>query len=282
MNKHVLFRPLWPLALTLLWGCNGNDESSSLPGQNSPPPDGKEYPVTGQLNDTGIFQCAAPGANQQACPQSELPGQDAEYGRDLAAAKGTLNKTGGGLAGFDWTKLDATGAPLAAQDHAWNPDGSETEGTRWSCVQDNVTGLIWEIKESDPNHPRYGGHTYRWWLDGNEYNGAFPDQSTSGTCGTDNCDTQSFVNWVNENSLCGFSDWRMPSVAELSSIAVLSNVIPAVDTAYFPNIKDPRFFTNQSLARDPSRAWYVYFSDGSVSFTNKGDASHVRLVRGGR
>jgi hypothetical protein len=280
MNKSVLFRPAWPFALALLWGCNGSDETSPG-GPTSPPKDDKAYEIKGQLNDTGLVQCAAPGATQQLCPQAELPGQDAEHGRDIAVAKGALVKVGGGVAGFDWTKLDASGTPLAIQDQMWDPQGSEASGTRWSCVKDNVAGLVWEIKESDPNHSRYSGHTYRWLLEGEEYTGAFPDMSTSGTCNLDSCDTQSFVNWVNENALCGFSDWRMPSVGELSSIVVLANVLPAVDTAYFPDIKDPRFFTNQSLARDPSRAWYVYFSDGSVSFTNKGDASHVRLVRGG-
>lgn len=281
MNKNVRFWPIWPFALALLWGCNGSDDAP--PGTSTAPPNGdKTYEIKGQLNDTGLTLCAGPEAGQQPCPQPERPGQDAEYGRDVTAAKGALTKVGGGVASFDWTKLDANGAPLAIQDHAWDPQGSEAEGARWSCVKDNVTGLIWEIKESDPDHPRYAGHTYRWVLDGEEYSGAFPDLSTSGTCSLDSCDLQSFVNWVNENSLCGASDWRVPSVAELSSIAVLSNVLPAVDTDYFPDVKEPRFFTNQSLARDPSRAWYVYFSDSSVSFTNKGDASQLRLVRGGQ
>lgn len=272
MNTYQVFRPLLPIAVVLMAGCNGSDKPT--PVTETP------YTVTGQLNDTGLTLCAAPAANQQACPQSALPGQDAEFGRDAAASKGSLSKQGAGAAGFDWTKLDASGEPLAIQNQAWVDGGSEDAGTHWSCVRDNGTGLVWEIKETDPNHPRYTGHTYRWWLDGNEYNGAFPDQSDSGDCPLDKCDTQSYVNWLNQTTLCGFSDWRMPSVAELSSIAMLANVIPAVDTAYFPDVKEPRFFTNQSLARDPSRAWYVYFSDGSVSFTNKGDASHVRLVRG--
>lgn len=278
MNKNLVFRPLLPLAVALLAGCNGSDDPAST---DNPVPD-KGYTVTGQLNDTGISLCAAPAANQQACPQGSLPGQDAEFGRDATAATGTLTKQGGGTAGFDWTKLGANGEPLTIQDQAWVDGGSEDAGTHWSCVRDNVTGFVWEIKESDPSHPRYAGHTYRWWLDGEEYNGAFPNQSESGSCTLETCDTQTYVNWLNQTTLCGFSDWRMPSVAELSSITVLSNVIPAVDTAYFPDVKEPRFFTNQSLARDPSRAWYVYFSDGSVSFTNKGDASHVRLVRGGQ
>ncbi len=264
------FRPL--AAAVCLAGCSGG----------STPPEPKSYDVKGQLNDTGLMACASAAQSQQACPQSALPYQDAEFGRDALARTGALTKVGGGAAGFDWIKLDATGAPLAVQNLAWAADGTEQDGTRWSCVKDQVTGLTWEEKESDPQHPRYGGHTYRWWLEGEQHHGGYTEPSDSGTCGTPGCDTQSYLNWVNQNGLCGFTDWRLPTVVELSSIAVLSSVIPALDKNYFPNAPQPRFFTSQSLARDPSRAWYVYFSDGSVSATNKGDASHVRLVRGGQ
>jgi len=282
MTNNALFRPLLPLAIALICGCNGSEDSPG--GDSRGSADDSKYSVTGQLNDTGILQCAAPGANQQACPQSELPGQDAETGRDVLAAKGSLTKQGAGIGGFDFTKLDAAGNVMPVQDQQWNDEGNEEEGTRWSCVRDNVTGLMWEIKESDPEHPRYAGHVYRWWLDGEEFNGGFPDYNSTGRCPFGSCDTQTYLNWINQNGLCGFTDWRIPSVAELSSIAVLSNVMPAVDTLYFPDISNTqvRFFTNQSLAKDPSRAWYVYFSDASASFTNKGDASHVRVVRGGQ
>ncbi len=281
MTNNALFRPLLPLAIALICGCDGSDDSPSGSSRNN---DDSKYTVTGQLNDTGILLCAAPGTNQQPCPQSDLPGQDAESGRDVLAAKGSLTKQGAGIGGFDFTKLDAAGGVLPVQNQAWNDAGSEEEGTRWSCVRDNVTGLMWEVKESNPEHPRYAGHVYRWWLDAEEFNGGFPDYNSTGRCTFGSCDTQTYLNWINENGLCGFTDWRMPSVAELSSIAVLSSVMPAVDTLYFPDISNTqvRFFTNQSLAKDPSRAWYVYFSDASASFTNKGDASHVRVVRGGQ
>lgn len=281
MTNNSLFRPILPLAIALLSGCNGGDNPRGEDRDDSKAP---SYTVTGQLNDTGLVLCAAPDTNQQPCPQSALPHQDAEIGRDLQAAKGLLTKQGGGIAGFDWTKLDANGNVVPVQDQEWSNDGNEAEGTRWSCVRDNVTGLTWEIRESDPNHPRYSGHVFRWWLDDAKFNGGFPEMNSTGRCSFETCDLQTYVNWVNENGLCGASDWRIPSVAELSSIAVLSKVMPAVDTSYFPDIEitQVRFFTNQSLARDPSRAWYVYFTDASASFTNKGDASHVRLVRGGQ
>lgn len=270
MKLSIKFRPLLLLGAAIcLVGCSGSGDSG---GQST-------YDIKGQLNDTGLMLCATATQVQQPCPQANLPGQDAESGRDATVPA----KTGRGVNGFDWTKLAADGTTLVNQTSPWNTEGTEQDGSRWSCVRDHVTGLAWEIKESNPEHTRYTGHTYRWWLDSQEFNGGFPDSSTSGTCtGLSSCDTQSYLNHVNQEGLCGFNDWRLPTVKELSSIAVLSNVMPAVDAKFFPDVAQPRFFTRESLAKDPSRAWYVYFSDGSVSSTNKGDASQVRLVRGGQ
>jgi hypothetical protein len=37
---------------------------------------------------------------------------------------------------------------LSIQNAAWiiGGTGTESAGTKWSCVRDNVTGLIWEVK----------------------------------------------------------------------------------------------------------------------------------------
>lgn len=264
-------QPFFYLSLSAcLAACGGNDTTDG-PAQNQ----------KSALNDTGLLLCAAPGESQLDCPQVGLPQQDAELGRDALAQAGQLDKLGAGIGGFDWTKLGAGGDALGVQDQAWQAAGTEALGTRWSCVQDHTTGLIWEVKESDPSNVRYAKHTYTWWMESPALNGGFAGKANGGECGTANCDTQGYVQMVNEQGLCGFGDWRLPSVSELSSIVVLSKVVPAVDAQFFPNTLLPRFFTNQSLARDPNLAWYVYFSDGSVSATNKTDASHVRLVRGG-
>lgn len=45
------------------------------------------------------------------------------------------NDDSDGHAGFSFTKLDANGNELLAN------------ATDWSCVKDNVTGLIWEVKQ---------------------------------------------------------------------------------------------------------------------------------------
>jgi hypothetical protein len=270
-GQYTLLALLLASVLTELAGCKKGEKI--LDG-------GAKYAVAGKLNDTGIVTCANETQIQQPCPQKGLEGQDAEYGRDVGKYS---TKKGAGFAGFDWTKLDAKGKPLADQTKDWLDGGSEAEGTRWSCVVDNVTGLMWEIKETDPNHTRFAGHTYSWWMDAEKLNGGFQHHFTPGTCvGLDVCETQAYVNWLNVQTHCGYGDWRLPSIRELSSLAVLSKERPALDKSYFPDAVQPRFFTNQTHANDTSRAWYVYFSDGSVSSTGKGDASSVRLVRGGQ
>ena len=54
-----------------------------------------------------------------------------------------------------------TGDALAIQNRDWSTDsrGTEPSGTKWSCVRDNVTGLTWEIKNTDGAAPKGGTDT---------------------------------------------------------------------------------------------------------------------------
>ncbi len=99
---------------------------------------GFEQPVIQmvKLNDTGItWSGEYPSGNNVDCTSTTITSpQDCNQGRDA-----THNDDSDGHAGFSFTKLDANGTPLADQsvDYATTP---------WSCVQDNVTGLVWEVK----------------------------------------------------------------------------------------------------------------------------------------
>ncbi|MFT3790106.1 MAG: DUF1566 domain-containing protein [Rudaea sp.] len=90
------------------------------------------------INDTGQTTCFVPsgdGVNGSvACTNAVAAGQDGATGRDATA---DLQKTRSGVAGFDFTPLDADGVPLA-----W----TETVG---NCERDNVTGLVWQTAVSD-------------------------------------------------------------------------------------------------------------------------------------
>lgn len=111
--------------------------------------------VTGKLNDTGIDFFADAASNGLTSAPAGFEGQDASYGRDAAALAGALTKTGGGVAGFDFTKLGSDGTPLADQNAAY-------AATPWNCVRDNVTGLIWEVK-TDDGALRDKDNTYTWY-----------------------------------------------------------------------------------------------------------------------
>lgn len=249
----------------LLASCGGT--------KNSP---GSDLPLS-PLNDTGITLCSSgPEGSAVRCPQPEYPGQDAEYGRD---AQANLSKVGGGNAGFDFTKLDSRGIPLANQTMTWDQEGSEQVGSRWSCVMDNVTGLTWEVKHADLNSVQYFQHKYSWFNDDTR-NGGSPGSLEGGQCvGLTQCNTKDYLAYINtELKLCGSAQWRLPTINELLSIVDHSKVAPPLDTFYFPNASTDAHWSSQTVAHQPDYAWYVYFTAGGNSPLAKFAGGHILLV----
>lgn len=230
-------------------------------------------PVTRPLNDTGItFGGNYPSGNNSGCTGETISAQDCSHGRDAQAAAGTLVKVGGGHAGFDFTKLDASGQPLADQNQDYNTQP-------WACVRDNHTGLVWEVKTPAGSGGIHdAGNTYRW--------GGKTAQIKAGeTWGTRYNDWDTLVDGSNSESLCGFGDWRVPTIDELISIRNLNRTNPAIDTAYFPNtvtsVTSSDVWSSSPLAYDSSDAWGVGFYYGSSYYHDRGYNYRVRLVRGG-
>jgi hypothetical protein len=244
----------------------GTESSASVEVSASP----AEPVIPVGLNDTGIDWCADGSTNNLGCPVAGYPGQDGDFGRDAQARAGTLYKKGGGAAGFDFTKLDAAGNDLAAG------------ATGWSCVRDNRTGLIWEVKVDDNTHLRHMRHTYTWYNIDSATNGGDAGTANGGTCSGSGCDTQAFVQAVNAAGLCGASDWRLPTVQELLSIVHNGPNSPAIDRDYFPNSPSAWFWSSSPNASDANGAWYVSFSYGYVDENSKSLNFWVRLVRAGQ
>ena len=234
------------------------------------------------LNDTGITKCAdyaydtsGTEDNNLDCPNGistgtqpvegdPIPGgQDGQHGRDALARSGTLgSKVGGGHAGFDFTKLTSAGIT--------------TEGSMWSCVHDNVTGLTWEVK--DLSGLRDKDNTYTWYNSSGIDDGGSAGTSSGGACSASGrCDTEKYVADVNAINLCGFNDWRLPQAEELISIASFDRIDPAIDTNYFPNTVSASYWTASPYII--SNAWYISFSSGNAGSTGKFISNRVRLVR---
>ncbi len=221
-------------------------------------------PIVSQvLNDTGIVWGANyPSGNNADCSGAVITAQDCSHGRDAEALAGTLVKAGAGHAGFDFTKLDGNGDDLPAN------------AASWSCVRDNVTGLVWEVKTADGGlHDK--DNSYTWY---NTDSG-----NNNGGVGFDNggVNTQAFVASVNAAGWCGANDWRLPNRQELSSVTDFSRYNPAVDMDYFPNTLSGVYWSSSPAANTSSSAWGVSFGNGGYGRHGKSDSYYVRLVRGG-
>ncbi len=220
---------------------------SALAGDYAPRP----------LNDTGILFCADhPAGNHDRCAAALPQGQDVHHGRDALAAAGRLEKAGGGAAGFDFTVLN----PAA-------------------CVVDNVTGLVWEVKTADGG-PRDRAWRYVW------HDGTGGNAGTAQSCGASlgdlPCSTGHFVAAVRAMRLCGYDDWRLPTVKELEGLVDFGRVGPSIATAYFPNTAPRDYWSGTVHSGLSHYAWAVSFNHGYAYGYTRSHPLYVRLVRGGR
>lgn len=236
-------------------------------------------PSYAKFNDTGIQKCSNLGSSLLACPLTGYEEQDGDYGRDAQARKGKLAKTGGGKAGFDFTKIanDGSKLPVTAKQGYENKD--------WACTADNATGLVWEVKPNDGSL-RDKDNTYSWYSSNTTANGGFAGYKNGGNCtGSISCDTSAYLKAINEISLCGKKDWRIPSKQELISIANY-NTNPLIDTTYFPNKPYSQSrpvwwsWSSSPYAGNSNSAWLVDFLTGETNTAGKSTRGWVMLVRG--
>ena len=223
------------------------------------------------LNDNqpppGLNTCAYYGDSYRrgACTDSSMP-EDARFGRDSRQ-----NDSADGLAGFSFTKISKKGQPLAPNARVW------------SCVKDNVTGLMWEMKTSNKGlHDKRW--TYSWYEPRMQMNGHNPGIMGGGKCPNKyECDTYHYPLIVNQQGLCGYDDWRIPSINELTNLS-LFNQTHLLDPNYFPDSKKLNVTYWSSTSGSGDVAWYFdNLGDNDVfDLGEKSERHHLRLVRGGQ
>jgi hypothetical protein len=155
----------------------------------------------------------------------------------------------------------------------------------WTCLKDNKTGMIWEIKTND------GGLRDL----NNTYTNYFVDDTGYGL--SNNADV--FVNAVNTQTLCGSAKWRMPTIEELRSLVYCSDgryetkfeiygcvysystsfIKPTINKKYFPDtLLGDIFWSSTPVTYSNGLVWNVSFNSGHSSDGNKYRNNKVRLI----
>jgi len=247
----------------------------------------KTIAYSGKLTDTGVSTNYCNGLGSAILVDCVSPAalalnssQDGMVGRDVIVPA----NTDGGL-GFSYS--------LVPKLTGGNYDKTE-------CVKDNVTGLIWEgkpeigFRTTTNTYTNYDSDAklqkYLWissTIFSTIYTYVFPTLVEIDAPSN----TEGYKTAVNGMSLCGFTDWRLPTADELHSLVnVATFPLPAIDNDWFPNTQRADYWTSSPSFVMASNAWKVSFWDGGV-FYNKysydepfyGDRHipyFVRLVRG--
>lgn len=138
------------------------------------------------------------------------------------------------------------------------------------CVMDKNTGLTWELKTTD-NSIHNREKDYRWGGIGAEKTGSgFFD------------DWNALITQSNKEKLCGFNDWRVPTIAELKSLVIANEQGLRINTQYFFDTKDSPYWSSSAYVNYPEHAQTVHFGTGNSDYYNgyRGNRLPLRLVRG--
>lgn len=131
------------------------------------------------------------------------------------------------------------------------------------CVRSDLTGLVWEVKTTSVL--RAGSNSYT--------------NAGGGGAG----DTSGYLAAVNASNLCGFNDWRLPTLQELQNLVLYGVVGPIrINLTRMPNTSDAAggYWTSASAPLGGSGRWSVSFGTGARTTATTSTPRHVRLVRG--
>ncbi|RLA18895.1 MAG: hypothetical protein DRQ62_12750 [Gammaproteobacteria bacterium] len=149
---------------------------------------------------------------------------------------------------------------------------------KWSCVHDTQNNLMWEVK-SDGNDLRNSNNLYSWFKPDDETTNGIAD---GGRCqGDSECDTNAYVQAMNEQNFCGHNDWQLPTREQMQTLVYLKNddKSATINKNYFPETAASWYWTASENNDNNQFAWYILFRNGISLNDLKERPKHIRLVR---
>lgn len=260
------------------------------------------------FNDTGYVTYFDGTDYDSVTPPSSHPNQDADFGLDVTNG----DEHSDGEYGFRYTKLDAHGNRLTPSATDWRCVRDEHTGLYIEAKQapialpsqSEVDTWVKNHKDDPDANPypwdsqssswRSASYTYTWYDSDNTTNGGYAGAPNdllysagpiSSQCayindgsGSNYCNTASYIDSLNSRSICGITDWRLPSPVEARSF-INFNVgsVPASAVDFFPNLGE-RLFTHSSSVKQDGSARCIDSQNGELELCNKNIAGSTGIV----
>ncbi|CAH7008204.1 conserved hypothetical protein [Vibrio chagasii] len=260
------------------------------------------------FNDTGYVTYFDGTDYDSVTPPASHPNQDADFGLDVTNG----DEHSDGEYGFRYTKLDAHGNRLTPSATNWRCVRDEHTGLYIEAKQapialpsqsevdtwvknhkdaPDATPYPWDSQSSSW---RSASYTYTWYDSDNTTNGGYAGAPNdllysagpiSSQCayindgsGSNYCNTASYIDSLNSRSICGITDWRLPSPVEARSF-INFNVgsVPAGAIDFFPNLGE-RLFTHSSSVKQDGSARCIDSQSGELELCNKNIAGSTGIV----
>ncbi len=124
-------------------------------------------------------------------------------------------------------------------------------------IRDNATGLVWQKTDSVLHQVGTYKNTMKWE------------------------DAFAYVRGLNQENYAGHSEWRLPNIVELLTLADYSQFSPALDPLFINFTRTSWYWTSTTRQAASTDAWVVHMGNCFNTFRPKCDFYYVRAVRGG-